>query len=124
MDVSAIFPSAIVYLGGNIDRFGLRNQWTHPVNALPLAQSAPDRVTIVGEAVGDHATIVGIEDPAGIAAAIDEAVLRTSPSDRLRKAEAARAHALQFDRANVLDGILRRLWAARSASSLETAIGA
>ncbi|MBW9210798.1 glycosyltransferase [Mumia sp. zg.B21] len=78
----------------------------------------------IGEAVGDHATIVGTEDPAGIAAAIDEAVLRTSASDRLRKAEAARAHALQFDRANVLDGILRQLWAARSASTLETAIGA
>ncbi|WP_370618077.1 glycosyltransferase [Mumia qirimensis] len=67
----------------------------------------------IGEAVGDHATIVGVEDPDGIAAAIDHAVLHTSPDDRARQAEAARGYALQFDRTDVLDGILRQLWAVR-----------
>ncbi|MGH1561931.1 glycosyltransferase [Mumia sp. DW29H23] len=74
----------------------------------------------IGEAVGDHATIVGIEDPDGIADAIDEAVLRSSAADRLLRAEAARAYALQFDRAHVLDGILQQVWSARAV----TAIGA
>ncbi|MFC6147965.1 glycosyltransferase [Mumia xiangluensis] len=74
----------------------------------------------IGEAVGDHATIVGVEANDAIATAIDGAVLRSTPADRARKAEAARAYALQFDRAHVLDGILRQLWTVQGV----TAIGA
>ena len=62
----------------------------------------------IGEAVGEHATIVPVSDPAAIARAIDDAVA-LDPAARARAAEAARAHALQFDRAAVLDAMLHAL---------------
>ncbi|KHL15627.1 glycosyltransferase involved in cell wall biosynthesis [Mumia flava] len=74
----------------------------------------------IGEAVGDHATIVGVEDPDAIAAALDDLVLRSGPDDRTQRREAARSYALQFDRAHVLDGILGAVWASRG----PTVIGA
>lgn len=62
----------------------------------------------IGEAVGDHATIVPVADPAAIARALDE-ILAADPAARARARDAARAYALQFDRAAVLDGMLRAL---------------
>ena len=56
----------------------------------------------IGEAVGDHAFIVPVEDPDAIAAAID-AALALSPDERAARAERARAYALQFDRMAVFD---------------------
>jgi glycosyltransferase involved in cell wall biosynthesis len=62
----------------------------------------------IGEAVGQHATIVPVADPAAIARALDD-VLAADPVARERARDAARAHALQFDRAPVLDRMLRAL---------------
>ncbi|MCB2176077.1 MAG: glycosyltransferase [Actinomycetales bacterium] len=62
----------------------------------------------IGEAVGDCATIVPTDDPAAIAAALDE-VLSLDRSQRSWRAALARAHAVQFDRTAVLDGILRQV---------------
>ncbi|WP_435736078.1 glycosyltransferase [Cellulosimicrobium sp. PMB13] len=62
----------------------------------------------IGEAVGHHAKIVPVADPAAIARALDD-VLATDHATRQRAREEARAHALQFGRAAVLDGILRAL---------------
>ncbi|MCB7137375.1 glycosyltransferase [Cellulosimicrobium marinum] len=62
----------------------------------------------IGEAVGDHATIVPVGDPDAIARALDD-VLGATPDERARAREAARTHALQFDRAAVLDAMLRSL---------------
>ncbi|WP_255371644.1 glycosyltransferase [Cellulosimicrobium sp. CUA-896] len=62
----------------------------------------------IGEAVGPHATIVPTADPAAVAQALDT-VLATPPADRERARLAARAYALQFDRAQVLDRMLRAL---------------
>jgi glycosyltransferase involved in cell wall biosynthesis len=56
----------------------------------------------IGEAVGDHAFIVPVDDPDAIAAAIDTALALT-PEERTARAERARAHALQFDRGVVFD---------------------
>lgn len=65
----------------------------------------------IGEAVGDHAMVVPVEDPAAITAALDTALAMTD--DERAEAEAgARAHALRFDRAEVLDRLLRHLDAA------------
>ncbi len=57
----------------------------------------------IGEAVGDHAIIVPVDDPDAIAAAID-AALALPPEERAARAERARAHALQFDRASSSTG--------------------
>ncbi|MGI9823940.1 glycosyltransferase [Agromyces sp. Marseille-Q5079] len=54
------------------------------------------------EAVGDHATIVPVEDPQAIAIAIDEAIARP-PAERAERAAAARAYAMQFDRGIVFE---------------------
>ncbi|WP_250443963.1 glycosyltransferase [Actinotalea sp. C106] len=62
----------------------------------------------IGEAVGDCAVIVPVEDPAAIAKALDE-VLALSPEQRAEAESAAREHALQFDRVTILDRILERL---------------
>lgn len=73
-----------------------------------LSGGGPVITTATGgipEAVGDTATIVPVEDPAAIAAALDEA-LGLSPQERAARADAAREFALQFDRAVVLDKIL------------------
>jgi glycosyltransferase involved in cell wall biosynthesis len=56
----------------------------------------------IGEAVGEHAMIVPVDDPDSIAAAID-AALALPPEERAGRAERARAHALQFDRGVVFD---------------------
>ncbi|WP_372594352.1 glycosyltransferase [Actinotalea sp.] len=73
----------------------------------------------IGEAVGDCAIIVPVEDPDAIAAALDRAVVEMSPEERRRAEHRARQHARQFDRGAVLDAILAqvdaitpaRLWA-------------
>jgi glycosyltransferase involved in cell wall biosynthesis len=62
----------------------------------------------IGEAVGDTALIVPVEDPAAIAAALDR-ILAMSPEERAGWETRARLHALQFDRGAVLDAILDRV---------------
>ncbi|WBU38218.1 glycosyltransferase [Homoserinibacter sp. YIM 151385] len=62
----------------------------------------------IGEAVGEHATIVPVEDADAIAAAIDGS-LELDPAERARRADAARAHAMQFDRAVVFDRLVAPL---------------
>ncbi|KQR11748.1 glycosyltransferase [Cellulomonas sp. Leaf334] len=62
----------------------------------------------IGEAVGDTALIVPVEDPAAIASALDR-VLALSPDERADWETRARLHALQFDRGAVLDAILDRV---------------
>ncbi len=69
----------------------------------------------IPEAVGDCATIVGIEDPAAITAALDR--VTALPADqRDLLAHRARHHAQQFDRAVVLDKILQQIESLPSAS--------
>ena len=62
----------------------------------------------IGEAVGDCAIFVPVEDPDAIAAALNH-VDAMSLGDREDMARRARAHAKQFDRAVVFDRILARL---------------
>jgi glycosyltransferase involved in cell wall biosynthesis len=62
----------------------------------------------IGEAVGDCAIFVPVEDPDAIAAALDQ-VDAMSLDDREDMARRAQAHAKQFDRAVVFDRILARL---------------
>jgi glycosyltransferase involved in cell wall biosynthesis len=62
----------------------------------------------IGEAVGDNALIVDVEDPAGIAAALDEA-LSLPEHEREALELRARDHALQFDRGRVFDLLMARL---------------
>lgn len=74
-----------------------------------LAGGGPIVTTGTGgipEAVGDLATIVPVGCPDSVAAAIDDAVLGTDPGERRALAEAARSHALQFDRLRVFDLLL------------------
>ena len=66
----------------------------------------------IGEAVGDTATIVPVDDPDAIARALD-AILAMDRADRAAAAERAREYALQFDRGVVLDKILDRVDAVR-----------
>ena len=68
----------------------------------------------IGEAVGPHATIVPPRSPAAIARALDD-VLALDDDARRSRAAAARAYALQFDRAAVLDAMLARLATAPTA---------
>lgn len=63
----------------------------------------------IGEAVGDCAIIVPIEDPDAIAAALDRAVLEMSAEERGHAERQAQEHARQFDRAVVLDAILEQV---------------
>ncbi|MGR0318128.1 glycosyltransferase [Agromyces sp. ZXT2-3] len=56
----------------------------------------------IGEAVGEHAIIVPVDDPDAIAVAIDRA-LALPPEERALRAERARAYALQFDRGAVFE---------------------
>ncbi len=77
-----------------------------------LAGGGPVITTATGgilEAVGDHATIVPAGDPVSIAKALDDAIIRTSPDERVARAAAARTHALQFDRITVFDTLFDRL---------------
>jgi glycosyltransferase involved in cell wall biosynthesis len=62
----------------------------------------------IGEAVGDTALIVPVDDPAAIATALDRA-MSMSEEERIELAGRARNHAMQFDRALVLDRLLGRL---------------
>ncbi|MBD8077679.1 glycosyltransferase [Cellulosimicrobium arenosum] len=62
----------------------------------------------IGEAVGPYATVVPAGSPEEIARALD-AVLALDPRARETTAREARAHALQFDRAVVLDALLDKL---------------
>ncbi|MBO0898875.1 glycosyltransferase [Cellulomonas sp. zg-ZUI22] len=64
----------------------------------------------IGEAVGDTAIIVPVDDPDAIAAAIDD-VLAMDRAERAACAERAREYALRFDRGVVLDRILDRVTA-------------
>ncbi|WP_353816259.1 glycosyltransferase [Agromyces sp. SYSU T00266] len=56
----------------------------------------------IGEAVGEHAIIVPVDDPDAIAEAIDRALALT-PEERALRADRARAYALQFDRGAVFE---------------------
>jgi glycosyltransferase involved in cell wall biosynthesis len=58
-----------------------------------------------GEAVGDTAIIVEAGDVAGIAAAIDRAVLEMSTGERWLMEGRARVHAMSFDRVRVFDDL-------------------
>ena len=62
----------------------------------------------IGEAVGDTALIVPVDDPDAIAAALDEA-MRMPEEEREELAHRARNYAMQFDRALVLDRLLGRV---------------
>jgi glycosyltransferase involved in cell wall biosynthesis len=66
----------------------------------------------IGEAVGDCAIFVPVEDPDAIAAALDR-VGAMSRTDRDEMERRARSHAGQFDRAVVFDHVLERLNADR-----------
>ena len=70
----------------------------------------------VGEAVGDTALIVPVDDPDAIAEALDDA-MRMPESARQELARRARNHAMQFDRALVLDRLLGRFEQPEVASS-------
>ena len=63
----------------------------------------------IGEAVGPHARIVPTSRPHAIANALNEIVLGLSPGERTRWGAAARAYAMQFDRAHVFDRLFARL---------------
>ncbi len=62
----------------------------------------------IGEAVGEYAIFVPVEDPAAIAAALDR-VGAMSTEERAGLERRARIHAMQFDRAVGFDGVLDRL---------------
>lgn len=57
----------------------------------------------VPEAVGDTAQLVPPRDPDTLRTTLDEVVCDWTPDQRTAAAERARAHALQFDRAQVFD---------------------
>ena len=63
----------------------------------------------IGEAVGDCAMIIPVEDPVAISAALDTAVLDSTPEQRQAGELRARTHALQFDRARVFEALFDRL---------------
>lgn len=63
----------------------------------------------IGEAVGDCALIVEVEDPAGIAAALDRAVLEMTEDERRSLQARARRHAQQFDRIAVFERLIARV---------------
>ncbi|HEY8719957.1 glycosyltransferase [Pengzhenrongella sp.] len=62
----------------------------------------------IGEAVGDCAIFVPVDDPDAIAAALDR-VFTMSADERDGLERRARVHAMQFDRAVVLDRLLERV---------------
>jgi len=71
-----------------------------------LAGGGPVITTVtggIGEAVGDHALIIPVEDPQAIAEAIDRAILETTAEEHKEWADRAREYAMQFDRRNVFD---------------------
>ncbi|HEY5848518.1 MAG TPA: glycosyltransferase family 4 protein [Microlunatus sp.] len=62
----------------------------------------------IGEAVGDTAMIVPVDDPPAIARALSEA-LSMSPAEQASLAVRARTYALQFDRMAVFDRLMDQL---------------
>lgn len=73
-----------------------------------LSGGGPAITTTTGgipEAVGDAALVVDVEDPDGIAAAIDRAVTM-DPAERRAWRRRARAHASRFDRMAAFDRLL------------------
>ena len=73
-----------------------------------LAGGGPVITTLTGgtgEAVGGTAIIVRAGDVAGLATAMDRAVLELSAEERRFMEDRARAHALSFDRARVFDDL-------------------
>ncbi len=62
----------------------------------------------IAEAVGDTALIVGVEDPAAIAVALNEALAMPEAEREVMELR-AREHALQFDRQRVFDVLLARV---------------
>lgn len=72
----------------------------------------------IGEAVGDSAIIVPPASPDAVAAALDRVVVGMSAQERSQWQERARLHALQFDRAAVLEGILRQVDRLREARAV------
>lgn len=76
-----------------------------------LAGGGPVITTATGgvlEAVGETATIVPVEDPAAVAAALDRDLALT-PAEREDHKTASRAFALQFDRGIVFDRMMEGL---------------
>lgn len=76
-----------------------------------LAGGGPVITTVtggIGEAVGDCALIVDVDDPDGIARALEHA-LGLSDAERADLAARARAHGLQFDRVNVFERLFAGL---------------
>jgi glycosyltransferase involved in cell wall biosynthesis len=77
-----------------------------------LAGGGPVITALTGgitEAVGEHAMVVPVEDPAAIAAALDEALTGMSRQEREERGRAAREFALRFDRRAVFDALFARL---------------
>ena len=77
-----------------------------------LAGGGPVITTRTGgipEAVGDCALFVDVDDPAGIARALDHAVLEMSDAERRDLAGRALAHGLQFDRMAVFQNLFAQL---------------
>ena len=74
-----------------------------------LAGGGPVITTETGEAVGDCALIIDVDDPDGIARALDQAVVAMSDAEKARWAERALAHSLQFDRVNVFERLFAGL---------------
>ena len=71
-----------------------------------LAGGGPIITTLtggIGEAIGDHAIVVPVEDPDAIARALVRALVETTADEREEWAARAREYALQFDRRVVFD---------------------
>ena len=71
-----------------------------------LAGGGPIITTLtggIGEAIGDHAIVVPVEDPDAIARALVRALVETTAGEREEWAARAREYALQFDRRVVFD---------------------
>ncbi|WP_066043950.1 glycosyltransferase [Herbiconiux solani] len=76
-----------------------------------LAGGGPVITTLtggIGEAIGEHAIVVPVNDPDAVAEAIDQAVIRTTPAERADQAARAREYARQFDRHVVFDKLFAR----------------
>jgi glycosyltransferase involved in cell wall biosynthesis len=63
----------------------------------------------IGEAVGDTAMIIPVGEPRAIAEALDRVVYDLTERERQERELRARAHAVQFDRAIVLERMLSRV---------------
>ena len=81
-----------------------------------LAGGGPIITTATGgipEAVGDTATLIPVESPSAVAAAIDALVLDLTADERLARADRAHHQAMQFDRMTVFDRLLEGMLALR-----------